>query len=112
MGIANSVLDAVRHESDLRHGAHVVKVGVRIGELAAVNPESLRFCFEALVSGTDFDPLTLDLEFCPRRNRCRRCGELFHAAVFPFTCPKCNCAETEFAAGDELEFAYIEIEET
>jgi len=112
MGIAYSVLDAVRHESGLRQGAHVTKVGVRIGELAAVDPESLRFCFEALVSGTDLEPLALELEFCPRRNRCRRCGELFRVAGFPLTCPKCTSAETEFAEGDELAFAYMEIEET
>jgi hydrogenase nickel incorporation protein HypA/HybF len=63
MGIANSVLDAVRQESELRHGARVSKVGVRIGEFAAVDPESLRFCFEALVSGTDLEPLALELEW-------------------------------------------------
>jgi len=112
IGIANSILDAVRHESYLRHGARVVKVGLRIGELAAVDPESLRFCFGALVSGTDLDPLALDLEFHPRRNRCRRCGELFRVAEFPANCPECYSTETEFASGDELEFAYMEIEET
>jgi hydrogenase nickel incorporation protein HypA/HybF len=112
IGIANSILEAVRQESDFRHGARVVKVGLRIGELAAVDPESLRFCFEALVSGTDLDPLALDLEFRPRCNRCQRCGKLFRVAEFPVTCPKCNCAETQFAGGDELEFAYMEIEET
>jgi hydrogenase nickel incorporation protein HypA/HybF len=111
MGIANSVLDAVRQESGLRQ-ARVGKVGVRIGELAAVDPESLRFCFEALVLGSDLEPLELDLEFCPRRNRCLRCRELFRVAEFPFTCPKCLSPETEFAGGDELEFAYMEIEET
>ena len=110
MGIANSVLDAVRHESEIRHGARVVKVGVRIGELAAVDPESLRFCFEALVSGSDLEPLELDLEFCPRRVRCQRCGEVFGAG-FPLACPKCEAVATEFAGGDELEFAYMEIED-
>ena len=112
LGIANSVLDAVRHESELRAGARVVKVGVRIGELAAVDPDSLRFCFEALVSGTDLEPLVLDLEFCPRRNRCQQCGELFEVAGFPFACPNCNSAQSAFAGGDELEFTYMEIEET
>ena len=111
MGIANSVLDAVRRESELRHGARVTKVGVRIGELAAVDPESLRFCFEALVSGSDLEPLALDLEFCLRRNRCRRCGEVFAVAGYPFTCPKCHSTETEVASGDELAFTYMEIEE-
>ena len=112
MGIASSILDAVRHESGLRQGAHVTKVALCTGELAAVDPESLRFCFEALVSGTDFEPLALDLEFCRRRQRCSCCGESFQTAAFLITCPKCNSAETKFAGGDELEFAYMEIEET
>jgi len=112
MGIANSVLDAVRHESELRRGARVTKVGVRIGELAAVDPESLRFCFEALLTGTDLEPLALDLEYCPRRNRCLECREIFEAAEFPFICPKCNSAHSELAGGDELEFSYMEIEDS
>jgi hydrogenase nickel incorporation protein HypA/HybF len=111
MGIANSVLDAVRHESALRGGARVLKVGVRIGELAAVDPESLKFCFGALISGTDLGALALDLEYCPRRHRCSQCGEVFGAAAYPFACPLCRSAATEFCGGDELEFAYMEIEE-
>lgn len=112
MGIASSVLDAVRSESELHNGAKVHKVGVRIGELASVDPEALRFCFEALVSGTDLEPLELDLELCPRRNRCPRCGNVFLVAEFQFTCPECRFAGTEPVGGDELEFSYMEIEET
>src|ERR1041384_6035714 len=95
-GIASSVLDAVRRESEMRGGARVAKVGIRVGELAAVDPDSLRFCFEALVSGSDLAPLDLDVEFRPRSNRCLRCGEIFRAE-FPLKCPHCDCAETEAA---------------
>lgn len=112
MGIASSVLDAVRHESELRNGVRVLQVGLRIGEFAAVDPESLRFCFEALIAGTDLEHVKLDVQFCRRRNHCKHCGEHFEAAEFPFICPKCDSIATEFAGGDELEFAYMEIEET
>jgi hydrogenase nickel incorporation protein HypA/HybF len=64
LGIASSILDAVRQESQIRNGARVLNVGVRIGDLAAVDPDSLRFGFEALVHGTDLEPLTLNLELC------------------------------------------------
>jgi hydrogenase nickel incorporation protein HypA/HybF len=111
LGIANSILEAVRIESAMRNGGRVVKVGLRIGELAAVDPEALRFCLEALVSGTDLEPLALDLEYCPRRARCPRCGDVFRGVEFPVACPNCNSAEPEFAGGDELEFAYLEIED-
>ncbi len=65
MGIANSILDAVRKERALRPGYRIAKVGVRLGELGGVDTESLRFCFDALVLQTDLEPLELDIEFSP-----------------------------------------------
>ena len=52
MGIANSILQAVRKECRLHPGARATKVGVRIGELAAIDADSLRFCFETLACDT------------------------------------------------------------
>jgi hydrogenase nickel incorporation protein HypA/HybF len=111
MGIANSILDGVRAESERRNGVKVVRVGVRVGELAAVEPESLRFCFEVLVSGTPLDPLALDLEVSPRRSRCADCGRVFTAPDALAPCPACGSAKCAFAGGDELEFTFMEIEE-
>ena len=72
VAVAGGILDAVRVETAAQKPARAVKVGVRIGEMAGVDPESLAFCFEALVKGTDLEPLELkiergsadDLEFC------------------------------------------------
>ena len=49
MGIASSVLEAVDKELQLYPGHRAAKVGLRIGEFAGVDTESLRFCFEAIV---------------------------------------------------------------
>ncbi len=78
VGIAESILEAVRTEAALHSPARPVKVGVRIGALAGIDPDSLAFCFEALVKGSDLAPLALDIE------------------------P---------AAADQLEFAWLELEE-
>ena len=43
-------------------GQRVSKVGVRIGEFAGVDAESLRFCFEAIVMSSEPAPLELELE--------------------------------------------------
>jgi hydrogenase nickel incorporation protein HypA/HybF len=111
MGIASSILDGVRAESERRNGVRVARVGVRVGELAAVDPDSLRFCFEVLVSGTPLDPLALELEVSPRRGRCAACGHEFAASDALAPCPACGSAECVFAGGDELEFTFMEIEE-
>lgn len=71
LGIASSILDAVRAESARYPGARVRTVGVRIGEYSGVDTESLRFCFDALVKQDELEPLALDIEYCPAGNGAR-----------------------------------------
>lgn len=111
MSIANSVLEAVRAEGRRLANAHVYKVGVRIGALAGVDPDALSFCFEALVSGSDLDPLALEIEYCPRTHRCRGCGGSFAAPAGDAACPDCGGFDSECTGGDELELAYLEVED-
>jgi hydrogenase nickel incorporation protein HypA/HybF len=111
MGIANSVLEAVRTEMGLHPGTYPCKVGVRIGEMAAIDPEALRFCFEAIILGTDLESLALGIEVCPRRHRCQLCGREFIVRDYDSRCPQCASLETTCISGDELELAYLEIEE-
>jgi hydrogenase nickel incorporation protein HypA/HybF len=111
MGIANSILEAVAEEVRRYPGSRASKVGVRIGELTAIDAESLRFCFDALSQDTDLEGLQLQIELCSRRHSCDECGEIFTVVDYEFACPKCDCAHTRFISGDELELAYLEVEE-
>lgn len=111
LGIANSVIDAVRAEA-LRHpGSRAVRVGMRIGELAGVNAESLAFCFQALVRDTELAGMALEIERAPRKQRCDGCRTTFEAADGAVPCPSCGRTDTAFAGGDELEVAWVELEE-
>ena len=109
MSIANSILEAVRKEAATRGGVRVSKVGVRVGELAAVDPEALRFCFEAMVQGSDLEPLALEIEVRPRQQRCPACDLTFAVKAYDVACPTCGSTATECVSGDELDLAYLEI---
>ena len=111
LGIAQSVLDAVRSEAAKRDSAKPVKVGLRIGELSAIDPDALRFSFEALTRATDLEGLELEIETCPRRHRCLECGSEFNVTNFVFDCPQCGASRNECVGGEELDLAYIELEE-
>jgi hydrogenase nickel incorporation protein HypA/HybF len=111
MSIAASILEAVGAEAARYPGATPTKVGVRIGELAAVDPESLRFCFDALTRETELEALELDIEFRPRRHRCLACKAEFDVHDYEFQCPACSDLNSECISGDELELAYVEVEE-
>jgi hydrogenase nickel incorporation protein HypA/HybF len=110
MSIARAIMDAVQTEAGLHQGAHLTRVGLRIGELSGVEPESLRFCLETLVSGTVLDPLAFEFELCPWTRRCRLCGADFRVAEYNPACPSCGSADTEAAGGDQLELSYLEVE--
>ena len=111
MGIANSVLEAVRTEMGRHPGTYPCKVGVRIGEMAAIDQDALRFCFEAMILETDLESLELGIEVCPRRHRCQVCGYEFIVRDYDSRCGQCASLETTCISGDELELAYLEVEE-
>jgi hydrogenase nickel incorporation protein HypA/HybF len=111
MGIANSVLTAVRAEVARHPGTYPSKVGVRIGEMAALDEDALRFCFQAITRDTELESLELEIEVCPFRFRCRDCQHEFIVRDYQTQCPQCASLKTEFVSGDELELAYLEVEE-
>jgi hydrogenase nickel incorporation protein HypA/HybF len=106
MSIAGAVMEAVEAESQKRGGAKVRKIGLKVGELSGVEPESLRFCFEVLAA-----EIELDLQFCPWTNRCGECGRIFPVVDYQLDCPGCGSPRTEPSGGSELELNYLELEE-
>jgi hydrogenase nickel incorporation protein HypA/HybF len=110
LSIAASILETAQRETALRRSAALQKVAVRVGELSAVDPEALRFGFEMLTKGTEMEAVELDVEFIARTNRCDACGKDFAVKELEFRCPACGNDETVFIRGDELEIAYLELE--
>lgn len=111
MGIANSILNGVEAELRRHPGSRAVKVGVRIGELAGVDPDALSFAFEALTMETAFAALKIDIEYVAPRSRCRECEREFEVRNYELFCPACGSLNTERISGDELEFRYLEMED-
>lgn len=115
VGIANSILEAGHATTDQRPGAKLIGIGVRIGVLSGVDVDALRFAFECLTAETDDEHVVFTTEQCPRVNRCDACGHEFESLLAsPFTdapCPRCHNVHTSFVSGDQLDIAFVEVEE-
>lgn len=113
LAIANSIFEAVQAEAERHPRARPRRVGLRIGDLAGVDPEALQFSFEAIVKGTRFEPLPMEMERCPRRQACPVCGHTFAMAAPEDdpACPSCGHQETNCIGGTELELSFLELEE-
>jgi hydrogenase nickel incorporation protein HypA/HybF len=62
-GLAQEVITACAAELRARGGHRATCVGLRIGALAAVDPEALRFCFDALKQDTPLQSAVLQIEW-------------------------------------------------
>ena len=110
LSIAESILDAVRKELLGHPGARPVRVGLRVGVLAAIDVDSLSFCFEAILAGTEWESLTLDAKICPAKRSCLDCSNEFIVIDYNAVCPVCGGESTLAVGGDELDFDYLEID--
>lgn len=111
LGIAQAILDRVDNEVKRHPGTRPLEVGVLIGEVSGVDREALAFGFEALVKDTEWERLTLKIEWRSRLHRCPSCTREFSVIGFNTACPDCGNALTTMVNGDELDIAYIEVED-
>ena len=110
-GIASSILDTLSAEAEKRHGRRLLAVGLRIGEVSGVNSDSLEFCLQCLVRDTELEGLGIEIERTPRRHRCPRCNREFDVIDYEVECPECGEFRTVLISGDEMEIAYLEVED-
>lgn len=111
MGIASSIFDALAAEAAKRPGTRILSLGLKIGDVSGVSPDSLEFCFHCLVKDTEFDGLGLEIERTPRRHRCPKCNREFDVVEYEVACPECGEFQTQLISGDEMEIAYLEVED-
>jgi hydrogenase nickel incorporation protein HypA/HybF len=111
LSIASAILDQLTAERERRAGVRIAGVGVRVGALSGVDPDALAFGFSVLVKDTAWEPLTLHIEFVKRRQQCPACNTSFIVQDWETACPNCAATNTATIAGDELDVAYIEVED-
>lgn len=110
MGIALQIIDiAVASIPPELRSARVERVNLKIGKLAAVVPDSLRFCFDIVSKDTPLAGAELAIEETPVLARCKDCDARWTIAEPAFTCPGCQSGALEILSGRELDIVSIEI---
>lgn len=111
MSIAVNIIEKVKLEME-EHGAHKLKnLSLKIGEMTAVEPESLRFCFNAMTEGTMMEGATLHIEEIPLKGRCKACQNEFSLEQYFITaCPDCGEKKSDLISGKELDLTSMEVE--
>lgn len=110
MAIAQGILD-IALDNAARHGAQkITRIKLLVGEMTEVEPESLRFCFDALAEGTAAAGAELEITPVPLVGSCRDCGKEFNVERFRFVCPDCGSPGVGILSGRELRVEHLEVE--
>jgi hydrogenase nickel incorporation protein HypA/HybF len=111
LGIMESALSLVEHHAAGNPARRVSRVVLRIGALAGVELEALRFAFDVVSRGTVAEGADLEIEAVAAAVYCRGCQREFAGETggFIFTCPICSDLCGEILRGRELELSRIEM---
>lgn len=110
MSLMESVLDIVEDEARKAGAGRVTLVRLDIGDLSHVDPDALRFCFEAVVSGTIAEDATLEIKRIRGAGWCLDCSETVALAERFGACPKCGNHRVQMTSGDDMRVAELEVE--
>ncbi len=110
IALTESIVEIVAEEAR-RQGANRVRVvRLQVGAMAHVEPEALRFCFDAVSRGTVAEGAQLDIRRPPGEGWCLDCGKIVPLEERFGACPKCGRRHVQMTSGDELRIEELEVD--
>ncbi|HVO76259.1 MAG TPA: hydrogenase maturation nickel metallochaperone HypA [Ignavibacteriaceae bacterium] len=109
LSIAEEIISIVRRYLTTENNSNVKTIRIKIGKLSNILPESLLFCFNASVEGTELEGAKLEMKYIPVTISCAECGENSNSEDYIFACPVCGSSKIKVLSGDELQIQEIEI---
>ena len=110
MSIAQSLIDIIKEEMIKHHASVLRSVRLHIGQLSAIVPQSLSFCFEVITSGTELEGAKLIMEVIPLRAMFRECKQDFEIKDYAFECPHCGSPDIETISGQDMSIVDMEVD--
>ncbi len=107
-GLVAEIYRIARETVETHGGGRLETVRLAIGELSAVEPDLLRFAWEAITQGTSDEGARLDVDFRRARQTCASCGDVAERALGSWLrlCPRCG-GLLDVSGGDELDVLQV-----
>ncbi len=110
MSIAESVLQIIEDKARADGYARVRAVWLEIGQLAAVEQESLRFCFDVVTRDSIARDARLEIIETAGQGWCMDCARNVALPALYEPCPNCGSFQIQVTGGDEMRVKELEVE--
>lgn len=109
MSLVESVREIVEATARANGADRVRVVRLRIGRLATVEPEALRFCFDVVMKGSVAEGARLEIEATPGAAWCWDCSAPVTIGALTEACPACGGHRLEVTGGTEMRVHELEL---
>lgn len=109
LAITQALVNLALEEAAARQAEGIAALGVAIGALSHVDPEAVRFAFEAVVAGTPAAGARLQIDRPPGTAWCLDCSDEVTIARQGDSCPRCQGARLMVTGGDDLRLMWLEV---
>lgn len=110
MSLADSVLQVIEDSARVNGFTRVKTVWLEIGELAGVEPEAMRFCFDMVVKNTLAEGTQLEIIETAGTGWCMPCGQTVPLRQRYDPCPHCEGFQVQPTGGLEMKVKELEVE--
>ena len=111
LSIAQSILAIAEKALPKNKAAVVTGIGLQIGELSAIEMDSLVFAFSVIRADTPFGKAELEIEIIPGEATCMDCNTHFHISAYGTPCPGCKSYSIKIMKGKEMKVVNITVDE-
>ncbi|MEB3317323.1 MAG: hydrogenase maturation nickel metallochaperone HypA [Cyanobacteriota bacterium] len=109
LSLMQSLSDRVLEVASAQGAERVLTIRLRIGSLAGVDPEALRFAAQVVLAGTCAAGASLVIDEIQATCWCELCAADFAAIAGCCDCPRCGALSTRLLRGKELSLVSIEL---
>ncbi|ADE12650.1 hydrogenase maturation nickel metallochaperone HypA [Sideroxydans lithotrophicus] len=110
MSLAEGVLQIIEDSAKEQSFSRVKTVWLEIGQLAGVEVEAMRFCFDAVVRDSIAQDAKLEIIETPGQAWCLHCAEVVHVQALFDACPKCGSYQVQVTGGNEMRVKELDVE--
>jgi hydrogenase nickel incorporation protein HypA/HybF len=110
MSLMVSMLEIIEDQARQEGFRRVTRVTLEIGQMAGVDPEAMRFAFEAGTLDSVAEGAELIIEETIGRARCPACGLEAPVQVFYEPCAACGQVPQEIIAGRAMRIVSLDVD--
>lgn len=109
ISLCENILEILTEQARSEHFGRVKRVSLEVGPFSCVEPEALRFGFDAVMRGSLAEGAELEISTPQGIARCLTCFDEVEVSSRFDACPKCGSTSLQVTGGDELRIRELEV---